>query len=98
MLSSQAEGAPAFWVMVARTGAGGGGVRQGADDIITMIHDVRWWQSRGGRERRPGRPRWSGTGAGRGLEEEDVEEEDAGPLERCPQLVAAEPFLVLVTY
>lgn len=91
MSSSQAEGAPAFWVMVARTG--GGGSRQGADDIISMIHDVRGWQ--GDRERHPSRPRWSGTGAGRGLEEE---EEDAGPVERRPQLVAAEPFLVLVTY
>lgn len=59
----------------------------------SMIHDIRWWQSRGGRERGAGRLCWSGTGAGWGAEEE----EDASPMEWCPQLVAAEPVLVPAT-
>lgn len=72
-----------------RTGGYGG--RQGADDIISMIHDIRWWQSRGVWAG------WSSTGAGRGVEEEE-DEEDAGPMEQWPQLTAVEPALVLVTY
>jgi len=46
-----------------------------------MIRDIRRWQSREGSKRGLGRVGWSSTRAGQGVEEEEDEEEDIGPME-----------------